>query len=289
MRIAIIGGSGKMGRWFARFLLAEGHKVVITGRNRRKLEETGEQLRVEVASNEEAVRLADVVLLSVPIDNFESVVRQISPHTHAEQVIVDVTSIKEVPVEIMHRYIKRGQILGIHPMFGPGASSIASQNIVLTPTDETERSLAQKVKSYLETRGARVSLASPREHDEMMTIVLGLAHFIALVSADTLLGMDKLKSIGTFGGSTYRLLLLLVESVISEDPELYASLQMNIPGAAEVEKLYQRSAGIWADLVAAKDRQGFVDRMNELKAKLNQVDPDFGRGYEKVYKIVEAL
>ncbi|GAI64600.1 unnamed protein product, partial [marine sediment metagenome] len=28
---------------------------------------------------------------------------------------------------------------------------------------------------------------------------------------------------------TYKVLLTLVESVLSEDPELYASLQMNLP------------------------------------------------------------
>jgi predicted dinucleotide-binding enzyme len=32
MRIAIIGGGGKMGQWFADFLSREGHDVVISGR-----------------------------------------------------------------------------------------------------------------------------------------------------------------------------------------------------------------------------------------------------------------
>ena len=37
MRVAIIGGSGKMGRWFADFLLKDGKEVVLTGRNQKKL------------------------------------------------------------------------------------------------------------------------------------------------------------------------------------------------------------------------------------------------------------
>ena len=32
MKIGIIGGSGKMGKWFARFLMQEGYEVVISGR-----------------------------------------------------------------------------------------------------------------------------------------------------------------------------------------------------------------------------------------------------------------
>ena len=79
MKIAIIGGSGKMGRWFASFLLKEGKEVIITGRNEKKLEEAKRQLGVEIAPNVEAVKTADVVLLSVPIDNLEEVVEQLCP------------------------------------------------------------------------------------------------------------------------------------------------------------------------------------------------------------------
>ena len=50
MRVAIIGGSGMMGRWFANFLLKDGKEVVITGRNERKLSEARQQLGVEVAT-----------------------------------------------------------------------------------------------------------------------------------------------------------------------------------------------------------------------------------------------
>ena len=44
MRVAIIGGSGKMGRWFANFLLKDGKEVVITGRNEGKLLEAQQEL-----------------------------------------------------------------------------------------------------------------------------------------------------------------------------------------------------------------------------------------------------
>ena len=196
MKIAIIGGSGKMGRWFARLLLKDGKEVIITGRNQRKLLEAKRQLSVEIATNVEAAKNADVILISVPIDNFEAVVKEISPYTHTGQVIIDDTSVKVFPVEIMHRHIKAGLVLGMHPVFGPGARGAMNQNFVLTPTNEEERTLTQKIKGYLEDKGARVTLMTPQEHDEMMTVILGLSHFIALVSADTLLSFDKLKRMG---------------------------------------------------------------------------------------------
>jgi len=220
LKIAIIGGYGKMGRWFANFLLKDGKEVIIAGRNKGKLLEVKQQLSVEVTTNNaEAVKNADVVLISVPIGSFDEVVKQIAPYTHPEQVIVDITSIKAFPVETMHKHIKTGLVLGVHPMFGPGARGIANQNFILTPINEKERKLALKIKEYLETRGARATLMTPQKHDEMMTIILGLSHFIALVSADTLLSFDNLKQMKDIGGITYKVLLTLVESVISEDAE----------------------------------------------------------------------
>jgi len=225
----------------------------------------------------------------VPIDNFEEVVEQVSPYVRPEQVIIDITSIKVFPVETMHKHIKAGLVLGTHPVFGPGARSIANQNFVLTPTNERERTLAQKVRGYLEARGAELTLMTPQEHDEMMAVILGLSHFIAIVSADTLLSFDKLKQMGAISGITYKVLLTLVESVISEDPELYACLQMSLPNMMEIEKLFQKRGKIWADLVKNKDRQEFVKRMNALKSRFKKVNPDFGKAYENMYKIVEGL
>ena len=278
-----------MGRWCAAFLLKEGHEVVITGRNQSKLLEAKKQLGAEVATNVEAAKQAQAIIISVPIDNFEPVVKQICPYTHPEQVILDITSIKALPVEIMHKHIKTGLVLGMHPMFGPGARGIANQSFVLTPTNEEETALAQKIREHLETRGARASLMSPDEHDEMMAVILGLSHFIAIVSADTLLSVDKLKQMRAIGGSTFKLLLTLAEGVISEDPEFYTSLQMNLPNVAEIEKLFQSKAKTWADLVENKDRQRFAQRMNELKDRLYQVNPDFGKAYEAMYKLMEGL
>ena len=289
MRVAIIGGSGKMGQWFARFLLKDGNEVIITGRNERKLLEAKQQLGAEVATNVEAVSNADAVLVSVPIDNFEEVVEQLCPYTHSGQIIIDITSIKVSPVETMHKHIKTGLVLGAHPMFGPGARDIVNQNFILTPTNEEETALAQKIRKYLEERGARATMMTPDEHDEMMAVILGLSHFIAIVSADTLLSFDRLREMEAIGGSSYKVLLTLVGSVISEDPEFYASLQMNLPNMTEIEELFQRSSATWADLIKNRDRQEFVNRMNTLKNRLEKGDLDFRKAYENMYKLAQGL
>jgi len=289
VRVAIIGGSGKMGRWFASFLSKDGKEVVITGRSENKLLDAKRQLGVEVASNVAAVKNAEAVLLSVPIESFEQVVKEISPYIKSSQIVADVTSIKVFPMETMHKHLKSSLVLGGHPLFGPGARDVKNQNFVLTPTNDEEKALAQKVREYLETRGAGVSLMTPQEHDEKMAIVLGLSHFIAIVSADTLLSADNLKQTEAIGGITYKVLMTLVESVISENPELYASLQMHLPNLTEIEELFHQKVKEWADLVKSKDRQKFIRLMNDLKDRLEKDNPDFGKAYENMYKLASGL
>lgn len=289
MKIAIIGGAGKMGKWLAGFLQKEEHEIMVSDINKDALTALQESLGVTAVSNSKAMAEADVVLLAVNIDSFEEAVKEISPYVRPGQIILDVTSIKEQPVELMHKYLEKALVLGTHPLFGPGAKDAASQNFVLTPTNETEAALAQKVMSYLQKHNARVTLMTPRKHDEMMAVVLGLAHFISIVAADTLAEIGKQSQLKAIGGSTFRVLTTLVESVVSEDPELYATLQMKLPYVTEVEELFQMHAAKWADIVKNKDRQTFITQMTALKYKFATDNTNFGQAYENMYKIMEWL
>ena len=288
MKVAIIGGSGKMGQWFTGFLVKDGKEVVIYARDQERLREAGLKYGAKTAGSlEEAVSGVEYILVSVPIDSFEGVIGQLRPLVSPEQTVIDITSVKLLPVEIMHRHLDSVPVLGTHPVFGPGAKSARNQNFVLTPTNSAESALAGKIRGYLEQKGAKVSIMSPQEHDELMAVILGLSHFIAIVSADVLLGFERLEQMKAIGGPTYKVLLTLAESVITEDPDLYASIQMNLPHMADMEELFRKSSGIWADIVKNKDRQAFAGRMRMVKERLVKSDPEFGRSYEDMYKLLE--
>ena len=81
MKIAIVGGSGKMGQWFARLLCEEGEQVLLIGRSEEKLRKVQQQLDVEITTDIGQAKDADVIIISVPLDAFESVVRQLAPYT----------------------------------------------------------------------------------------------------------------------------------------------------------------------------------------------------------------
>ena len=288
MRVAIIGGYGKMGRWIADFLLKDRKDVVLYGRNEEKLLATGHELGVDTETDlSQAVNDAGLIIVSVPIDSFTGVIEQLKPCLTSGQMVMDVTSVKVMPVRVMHEYLDNVIILGTHPVFGPGARSARNQNFILTPTNDAEMTMADKVRNNLAEKGGIVTLMSPEEHDHMMAAVLGLSHFIAIASADVLLGFEQLQKMKAIGGPTYRVLLTLAESVITEDPELYASIQMNLPGLPEMEELFKKTTETWAGLVKNGDRKQFIDKMNLLKEKLPEIDPDFGRSYRDMYKILD--
>jgi prephenate dehydrogenase len=287
MKIAIIGGTGKMGRWCASYLKKEGHEVTIAGRRPEKTADAAKELGVNVAATVEAVKTADVVVLSVPLDGIEAVAREIAPAVRPGQIIIDITSVKAEPLAILHRLLKDGLVLGIHPMFGPGARGAEGQNFVLTPTNPAEEALSKKVKDYLETRQAKVTVMPPDEHDRLMAVVLGLSHFIAIVAADAL-SASPLGKTRAVSSTSYKVLLTLVSSVLSEDPEFYSRLQMSFPDITRIETDFLEKCRVWAKLVADRDQTGFAKRMRSLKERFEKSEPGFADAYREMHRIANS-
>ncbi len=285
MKTAIIG-AGKMGRWFTRFFLEEGDSVVVSSRSKEKLLKIRDDFGVEITDNVNAVKNADRVLICVPLENVEMVVKEIRSHVRSDQVVMDICSIKEGPVKTMHEYIKTGITLGTHPVFGPGAKSIENQNFVLTPINDEEKQFAENFKHWLEKKKANVYIMSPREHDEIMSVVLGFPHFIGLVICDTLLDHSKFLETEKVSGASYKMLLTLAEAIASEETGFYTSLQMNLPEIEKIEELFLEKTEEWLDIVKRKDIASFARKMALVKKRLRKVNPNYERAYEVMHKLL---
>lgn len=287
MRIAVIG-AGKMGVWFAKFFQSKGYEVVLADRKKEKLEKL-KDLPVYLTCNfEEAIRDADQVILCVSINAMEEVVKAIGPATHQGQIVMDICSIKDAPVKTMHHYIKNATVLGTHPVFGPGSNGVRHKAYVLTPTNAKEQEFAEKFKKWLEQEEATVFVMSPQKHDELMSVVLGLPHFLGLVACETLLEQKNLPETKKVAGTTYRMLFTLAEATALETPDLYASLQTKLPELGAIEDLFMTRAQEWLSLIKNKDEAAIVERMEHLKKKLMETDSDFAKSYEVMYKMLEA-
>lgn len=286
MRVAVVG-AGKMGRWFTRFFKDEDYSVVVSSRTRSKAEALRDEFGVEVAgSNVEAVEGADWVLVCVSLDGLEPVLKEIGSHIRLGQVVMDIGSIKEIPVNLLHKYVEKGVTLGVHPVFGPGAKGVGGQNFVLTPVDEEERRFAVEFKGWLEERGAEVTVLSPRRHDELMSLVLGFPHFVGLVAGDALVNNSDFVEAKMVGGATYKLLLTLAGAVAAEEPVFYSNLHMSLPEMEQIEGLFLEKVQEWLKLVKRKDCGGFGHKMEQVKKRLKTLDPDYERYYRLMYRLL---
>ena len=64
------------------------------------------------------------------------------------------------------------------------------------------------------------------------------------------------------------MLFTLAEATALETPDLYASLQTNLPELGKIEDLFMAKAQEWLNLIKNKDTKAIVERMEQLKKKL---------------------
>jgi prephenate dehydrogenase len=287
MRTAVLG-AGKMGIWYAKYCKAKGDIVVLAARNAKQLEKLGDELGVETADFPTAVKGADRVVICVSISSLEEVVKKIAPAIHKGQPIMDICSIKQYPVDVMHKYLKDALVLGTHPVFGPGSNGVAHKAYVLTPTNKEEEVYAEEFKRWLEKEEAHVFVMTPEKHDELMSIILGFSHFVGLAVCETLIEQPAFKESKTLAGTTYRMLFTLAESVAQETPDLYANVQTKVPGLAKMEDRFIENAEQWVNLMKNKNTAEIMARMDRLRAKLAKVDGNYGKSYETMYKMLQS-
>lgn len=287
MRTAVLG-AGKMGVWFAKWCKERGDTIVLADRNPQKLAKLKDELGVEVADFPTAVRSSDRVLICVSISSFEEIVKKIAPAIHQGQPVMDICSIKEYPVDIMHKYLKGALVLGTHPVFGPGSNGVKHKAYVLTPTNPEEAAYAEEFKKWLEKEEAHVFIMSPQKHDELMSLVLGLPHFLGLAACETLLEQPRFAESKKLAGTTYRMLFTLAEATAMETPDLYANVQTKLAGLEKIEELFITNAEQWLYLMKKKDSKAIIERMERLRAKLKSVDSDYTKSYEDMYKMLES-
>jgi prephenate dehydrogenase len=242
MKVGIIGGTGAMGGFFAEVFRRAGHQVRSSGRS-------------TASENRGIAETSDLVMVSVPIRSTVAVIREIAPLLAEDQILCDLTSIKAEPVAAMLE--SRAEVVGLHPMFGPSAGSLAGQTIVVTPARCRDETLALFTGIFA-GEGAVVTLTTPERHDAMMAIVQGLTHFATLALAETVrrTGMDATEMLA-FMSPVYRIELGLVGRILGQDPGLYADiLEMN-PAVPGVLDEFLRSAADLREIVASGDPEGF--------------------------------
>ncbi len=136
------------------------------------------------------------LLLCVPISQMERVCRRLGPLLTPGQLVMDTCSVKEEPLRLMLEHFPESvEVLGTHPLFGPetGRHGIAGLEVVLCPGRGNR---VRTIKQHLETRGVKVSITTPTEHDRAMARTQALFHFLAQGFSRMKVGPDTLATPG---------------------------------------------------------------------------------------------
>jgi hypothetical protein len=64
-------------------------------------------------------------------------------------------------------------------------------------------------------------------------------------------------------------------------------LQMNLPQLPKFEALFCEKGAWWADVVKRRDFAGFTSRMQSLKKRFEERDPDFINAYDNLYRLAD--
>lgn len=248
--IAVIGGKGGMGRCVAQLFGDLGHAVMIA--------DLDTQL-----TPEEAAAVADVVVISVPIDATEGVIRHLGPRVRPDALLMDVTSLKAGPVKAMLES-SSASVVGTHPLFGPTVHSLQGQRVVLTPGRGDE--WLTWLKAMFHARGLTMVETTPEEHDRAMAIVQVLVHFSTEVMGKTLAALHiPIEQTLMFTSPIYLMELLLTARHFAQSPDLYASIQMSNPQTADVTCAFLHAAEALRGATDVHDRAAFRAMFDEVR------------------------
>lgn len=218
-KIFIIGGNGGMGRWLSAFFTARGHSVII---NDPRIDGASYPVK-DIPSG---CRDADVIVVSTPIGISAGILEEIFSEKN-NALIFDILSTKSLIIPVLRKAAASGaRVCSVHPMFGPGATSIAGRNIIVC---NCGNGAAVEEAARLFNGGVIIRM-EVEEHDQVTAYVLGLSHAVNLAFTGALAKSGFSSEILYAAASTtFRKQVAVSEEVSRENARLYYAIQKDNP------------------------------------------------------------
>ncbi len=248
-KIVVVGGNGKLGGLFVRFLRSSGYAVDILGRQ-------------DWQSADQILANSDVVIVCVPIANTLETIERLQPYLTENMLLTDLTSVKRQPLQKMLE-VHHGAVVGLHPMFGPDIASMAKQVVVRCDGRYPER--YQWLLDQIAIWGAKIYQVDAAEHDHSMTYIQALRHFSTFANGLHLSKQPvKLANLLALSSPIYRLELAMIGRLFAQDGGLYADIIMDKPENLAVIESLKESYVESLKFFETGDKQGFIDTFNKV-------------------------
>ncbi|ARV62700.1 chorismate mutase [Nostocales cyanobacterium HT-58-2] len=250
-KITLIGGGGRMGRFFTQQLTEAGHNVSIL-----------ENEDWEYA--DQLLNPAELVMVCVPIHWTVDVIKRAAQYLAPTTALCDITSLKTEPVQAMLKY-HRGPVMGLHPMFGPNVKSFVGQKVVACPGRNNDS--FEWLLDFIKNQGGEVIVSTPEEHDYMMVMVQAIRHF-STFSVGVFLtqeGIDIERSL-CMSSPSYRQQIDMIKCLFTQSPQLCMDIMLatqdRCHAIAKLADVYNHLA----KLVARKDRAALIQEFETAQS-----------------------
>jgi cyclohexadieny/prephenate dehydrogenase len=190
-RIALIG-IGLIGSSLAHVIRREGlaEHVAISTRSVETLERAEELLLGDTYHIDpaEAVRDADLVIVSVPVGASGAVAEAIGPFLKPGAILTDAGSTKSSVIADMSPFVPDNvHFIPGHPIAGTERSGpeagfadlFENRWLILTPVEGTDAQAIARLRAFWEACGSNVDTMDAAHHDLVLAIVSHLPHIIA--------------------------------------------------------------------------------------------------------------
>jgi prephenate dehydrogenase len=200
MVVAVIG-TGLIGGSMALALKENRYATRIIGvdKNPHNLDKAIElKLIDEALKLEDAICLADIVIIATPVDATEYLLPRILDLI-ADQVIMDVASIKGAIIEVIKDHKKRGRFVATHPMWGteysgPEAAvhgAFVDKATVICNAEDSDADVLKVVQEIYQALKMQIVYMNAAEHDTHVAYVSHISHITSFALANTVLEKEK--------------------------------------------------------------------------------------------------
>jgi chorismate mutase/prephenate dehydrogenase len=254
LRTLVVGGKGGMGRWIARFLHGQGHRITILD---PAATESGFP---ESETLEEGAAAADLVMVTVPMSVCAGVLEDLAA-IPTRAVVAEMCSLKGHLQPVTERLRAGGlRLVTFHPLFGPDVRMLSERTIVFC--DDTDPDDLEVVRALFVDTSARLVTMSSTEHDRRMGLVLGLTHLSNLVFARALTHSSVTAAdLTEVAGVTFNKQLRTTCEVTAENPDLYYEIQTLNDLTPATGEWLREALEEWLSVVGTGNPSAFAELM----------------------------
>lgn len=232
-RALVIGGAGKMGGWFTRFLASQAFTVVVA-------DPAGSPGGVEHVPDWQAIGdldAFDFIVVATPLGASSAILAQLAARK-PRGVVFDLGSLKSPLREGLKALQAAGvKVTSLHPMFGPDVELLSGKHVVFIDLGQGEA--LEAARSLFRPTMAEQVVMDLDEHDRLVAYVLGLSHAANIAFFTALVGSgEAAPTLERMSSTTFDAQVEVAAAVADESPELYYEIQaLNDYGGESLQAL----------------------------------------------------